>query len=177
MGKTASGKDLAVSKLVSDYGYEKLVTYTTRPMRDGEIDRVTYHYISVDEFFEKVDSGFFAEYKRYETAFGEWYYGSAKEDYENDTDNIVTILTPDGVRDVLNMLDKKPVIVYLYANIPTIKERLIKRGDDRVEAERRIEHDKADFKDAPELADRIVYNNGDRDIDEVVKEIAEFLKK
>ena len=36
IGKTASGKDLIVKKLCNDYGYNKIVTYTTRPMRKGE---------------------------------------------------------------------------------------------------------------------------------------------
>lgn len=175
MGKTASGKDLVVSRLVSDYGYKKMVTYTTRPMRKGEVPDVTYHYISEADFFEKVSAGFFAEYRKYDTIHGTWYYGSAKKDYEVDSDKTVVILTPSGVKEVLGVLDRKPTIIYLYANIRTVKERLIKRGDDNAEAERRVMRDIADFKDAPEMADRIVYNNGDRDVDEVVEEIIKLL--
>lgn len=171
MGKTASGKDLVVSKLVKEYGYKKMVTYTTRPMRRGEVSDVTYHYISEAEFLQKVATGFFAEYRKYDTVHGAWYYGSAKKDYEEDSDKTVVILTPAGMKEALGVLDKKPTIIYLYANIRTVKERLIKRGDNRTEAERRIMYDLVDFKDAPEIADRIVYNNVDRDIDGVVDEI------
>lgn len=174
MGKTASGKDLVVSKLVKEYGYKKMVTYTTRPMRKGEVSDVTYHYISEADFFEKVSAGFFAEYRKYDTVHGTWYYGSAKKDYEEDSDKTVVILTPSGVKEVLGVLDKKPTIIYLYANIRTVKERLIKRGDNRAEAERRVMHDLVDFKDATEIADRIIYNNGDRDSDEVVDEIVKL---
>ena len=33
LGKTASGKNTIVNKLVKNYGFKQLVTYTTRPKR------------------------------------------------------------------------------------------------------------------------------------------------
>ena len=96
LGKTCSGKDTILNKLVKDYGYFKLTTYTTRPMRKGEIQDKTYHFVSEEEFLDKLNSEFFLEHKKYETAEGEWYYGSAKEDYENGDNNSVIILTPSG---------------------------------------------------------------------------------
>lgn len=33
LGKTASGKDTVLNKLVREHGYKKIVTYTTRPKR------------------------------------------------------------------------------------------------------------------------------------------------
>ena len=47
MGPSCSGKDTLFSE-VSDYYLGKLkqiVLYTTRPMRTGEIDGITYHFI------------------------------------------------------------------------------------------------------------------------------------
>ena len=80
LGKTASGKDTVLNRLVKEHGYKKIVTYTTRPKREREIQDVTYHFIGEDEFKEKIESGFFLEYKEYRSAHGTWYYGSAKED-------------------------------------------------------------------------------------------------
>ena len=40
MGKTCSGKTRIVEELCKKYGYHKLVTYTTRPMRKAERDGV-----------------------------------------------------------------------------------------------------------------------------------------
>ncbi len=37
LGKTASGKDTILNRLAENYSYKKLITYTTRPMRKGEI--------------------------------------------------------------------------------------------------------------------------------------------
>ena len=82
LGKTASGKDTIVNYLVKNLGYKKLTTYTTRPMRPGEVQNLQYHFISEEDFKEKISHGFFLEYKTYHTEFDDWYYGSAMEDYE-----------------------------------------------------------------------------------------------
>ena len=79
VGKAASGKDSVVRELVENHNYKKLVTYTTRPMRNGEKQDITYHYISEKEFKNKIQEEFFAEWKSYNTKFGTWYYGSALE--------------------------------------------------------------------------------------------------
>ena len=86
IGKTASGKDKTVSELVSKHGFKKVITYTTRPMRKGEEQDITYHYILEEEFKQKIEDGFFAEWKSYNTEFGTWYYGSACGFYLNGND-------------------------------------------------------------------------------------------
>ena len=45
VGKTASGKDTIIKELTEN-GWDKVVTYTTRPIREGEKEGITYHYIS-----------------------------------------------------------------------------------------------------------------------------------
>ena len=82
MGKTCSGKTRIVEELCKKYGYHKLVTYTTRPMRKAERDGVDYHFISAKEFMDKINMRFFAEYKQYDTNDGIWLYGVAKSDID-----------------------------------------------------------------------------------------------
>lgn len=175
IGKTASGKDTVVNELVN-YGYEKIVTYTSRPMRTGEEENVTYHYISEDEFKSKINDGFFLEYKKYNTECGTWYYGCALNDFNKDTKNKVIILTPDGYRDFLNKVFIPHKSIYLYANNTTIKGRLIKRGDKKDEAERRLNHDNNDFKGIENEVNKIVYNNNDNTISNVLKEILNYME-
>lgn len=173
LGKTSSGKDSIVNKLISEHDYHKIVTYTTRPMRDGEIQDKTYHFVTEKDFLKKVDDNFFAEWKTYDTIYGPWYYGSAKEDYQTEAENDrnVIILTPDGYRDVIKALGYKPPSIYIYASDETIKQRLIERGDNPKEAERRLKHDTDDFKDVELLANMVVSNDGDKSLDEVVEKI------
>ena len=177
IGKTASGKDSIANRLVSDYGYKRIVTYTTRPMREGEVQNVTYHFVSNDEFDDKVKQNFFAEWKQYNTEFGIWYYGTALEDLINADENTIVILTPDGYRDVLKKSIKKPTSIYIYANNETIKKRLLKRGDDKNEAQRRLNHDNIDFNGIQNEVDKIIYNNDETNIEEVVHKIVEFLNE
>lgn len=177
LGKTSSGKDKTVNELISKYGFNKLVTYTTRPIRKNEKQDITYHFISEEEFLQKVDNNFFAEWKSYNTEFGVWYYGTALEDLECTSDNTVIILTPDGYRDIIKKLSNKPKSVYIYANNPTIKERLVARGDNKDEAQRRLKHDNVDFKGIENEVDKIFYNNKGTNIDDVVNNILNWLEK
>ncbi|WP_440486694.1 hypothetical protein, partial [Salmonella enterica] len=49
-GKTASGKNAVVNELVKRHWYHQITTYTTRPLRKGEKQDITYHFISDEEF-------------------------------------------------------------------------------------------------------------------------------
>lgn len=176
MGKTASGKNLVRDRLVENRHFSPIITYTTRPMRKDEKQDITYHFISTDEFIEKINNGFFAEWKDYVTNDGIWYYGTALDDCMNASDKDVIILTPDGVRDLKNN-NVNLIAVYLYSNLKTIRHRLEFRGDDLKEVERRISSDIKDFKDAEMLADRIVYNNLNDNIDNVVENVLYWYEK
>ena len=177
-GKTSSGKNAVVNELIKNHGYRQIITYATRPKRKGEKQDITYHFISDEEFKQKIDEGFFAEYKSYNTKFGTWYYGTALEDLKNADDKSVIILTPAGYRDVRSELHNENITcIYLYANNATLKKRLVKRGDDPKEADRRLAHDAKDFKNFEYEADRVVYNNYDENLDNVVNKILDVVEK
>ena len=164
-----------VKKLV-EKGYSRIVRYTTRPIRKGEKQGVTYHFITKEEFTQKIEEGFFAEYQSYNTEFGVWYYGTSLEDLHNANDKSVIILEPQSYRDIKEELsDKNVTCIYIYANNSTIKKRLEKRGDNHNEAIRRMESDNEDFKGFENEVDRIVYNNDGTNIDEVVSKIFEYI--
>lgn len=171
LGKTASGKTTIVNKLVNEYGYKQIVTYTTRPMRQGEIQDKTYHYISNDEFSKKIEEGFFAEYTLYHTVFGDWYCGTPLDDLQNAEKNSVVIVTPGGYRDIIESIGYKPFSFYIDSDEATIRFRLAKRGDNYKEIERRIAHDNKDFKGVEYLADRIIMNYSERNINDIAKKI------
>lgn len=171
LGKTASGKDTIQEFLINNFGYKKLITYTTRPMRKGEKQDINYHFITEEEFKEKISHGFFLEYKIYHTKHGDWYYGSAKEDYKKVDDKTIVILTPQGYLDLLwELKNIKHDAIYIKCSIEEIKKRLIKRGDDQNECERRILADINDFQFVEDIVDRVVINEN-KTIEEVVKEI------
>lgn len=182
IGKTCSGKDTIVNELIKKYGYKKLVSYTTRPMRTKEKQDVDYHFIKKEEFLDKIENDFFMEYKKFETAFGDWRYGSSETDYLNAGKDTIKIIEPNGLQDILykikkNKLNITPICIYIYANNKTIKKRLMQRGDDKKEAERRLTQDNKDFSKIQCVANRIFYNNGDKSLDDVVDEINDYIQR
>ena len=46
VGASATGKSVVVKKMKDLFNVEKLVTYTTRPMRVGEVNDIDYHFIT-----------------------------------------------------------------------------------------------------------------------------------
>ena len=176
-GKTCSGKTRIVDELCKRYDYKKIVTYTTRPIREGEKDGIDYHFISDEEFQEKIDSGFFAEYKIYDTKFGLWYYGVSAHDILKAGSKDIVIVTPAGFDDITTKYPSLSYcLFYIYTNTSSIKKRLKKRGDNDKEAERRFETDREDFKGFESKADRICYNNdGNDNFEQVVTYIKEYL--
>lgn len=174
IGKTASGKDKIVNELISKYGFKKVITYTTRPMRKGEKPDITYHFITEEDFKQKINKGFFAEYKTYDTEFGVWYYGTAFDDLKKADDKTVIIITPNGYKDIIGKLENKPLSIYIYANNTTIKKRMLQRGDNKNEAQRRLIHDNKYFKGIESEVDKIIYNNDGANIHNVVDKILKF---
>lgn len=174
LGKTASGKSEIVKKMVEEHSFKKILTYTTRPMRRGEKDGVDYHFISDKDFNEKISNNFFAEWKTYDSAYGLWYYGTAMSDILKSNKRSVLIVTPQGYRDLVDILGFRPRSIYICANQNTIETRLKSRKQKAEEKKRRIQKDNEDFKDVYNLVDKIVYNNLDDELNVVVDKVIKY---
>ena len=76
LGKSASGKDTLYRKLMEmgDLVLGTIVSYTTRPIRDGEKDGREYHFTTVPSFLEDQEKGLVIESRCYDTVMGPWYY-------------------------------------------------------------------------------------------------------
>ena len=176
MGKTCSGKDTIAKELVK-LGWDRIVTYTTRKKRRNEKDGKEYHFISEPEFLDKINKGFFAEYKSYKIADGSTvYYGSPLEDLQSTSKNKFIILTPQGYRDFLSKINSDHVSVYIYSDDSTIRKRLKARGDSKEEAQRRIQADRIDFRDCEVLVHKIVYNYDGYNIKDVTNKICDIVR-
>lgn len=172
MGKTASGKDIIAKELVSNYKFGKIITYTTRPPRPNEKDGVDYYFISQSDFQKKIKADFFVEWKVYQSAFGDWYYGTAFEDLKQDS---VLILTPTGVKDFAK--NTKCMFRTVLIDVPkeVRLQRLMERGDKYVEALRRLEHDEKDFENpfVRQLTD-LKIQNVNCSVESIAQEISNY---
>lgn len=173
-GKSCAGKNAIADELLRR-GYERCITYTTRPIREKEVDGVDYHFVSDEQFQKYLETGFFAEYIKYTTVFGEWWYGTAAKDFEEVNDKKFIILTPEGIAQIKNVTGLNPKVIYIHANPKTINKRLKDRGDNKEEADRRMEQDTIDFKGFEKVADKIYYNNLGTNISDVADKIERFV--
>ena len=55
MGKSSSGKDTIFNIIKDKLKVNTYVMYTTRPIREGEVEGKTYNYISDDEMQKYID--------------------------------------------------------------------------------------------------------------------------
>ena len=168
VGESASGKSSIEKHLVNHHGFNKVVSYTTREPRQGEVDGIDYHFIDAERFLELKKQGFFAE----TAVYNDWNYGTAKEDC---TDDKVAVLTPHGLRQVTK-LDGINVTSF-YINVPR-RDRLIKilqRGDNIEEAYRRSLSDVGQFDGISDEVDFIVSNpNYQKTIKEMTNEVLDL---
>ena len=140
VGQIASGKT-TLAQFMEAHGFERIVTYTTRPKRTGEKDGLSYHYLSDNEFTEKAESGFFAEATSYSAKFGHVRYGTSRESLETpDGVNKVIVLNPQGVI-ALKDAGHDIFVVYLDMSQEVLMRRALKRGDTPAEIGRRITDD------------------------------------
>lgn len=173
-GKSTTGKDSISDELIK-LGYKRLITYSTRDKRENEIDGITYNFISISDFLEKLSKDFFLEFRYYNTENGISFYGSSKESYKKADDNTFCILTPSGLRKLKE--NNIPYTAFLIdISDEEILRRQILRHDEPTEAERRFKADKIDFEHCEELIDYTI-NNENRNVSDVAREIDRMYKQ
>lgn len=178
IGKSGSGKTSVANELEKSYGYEKLITDTTRPMRNGEKDKVDYNFRTVEEFEELKNNGYYGESMTYNTKFGPFSYGSNKEYYKDYNEKSVIVLNPIGFYEVKNNKDLTNgnfISVYLKViDENLLLNRLIDRDDDPEEIKRRWKADTIDFDGIENEVDYVVEVVKGKSVKELAKEINEL---
>ena len=146
VGKAASGKDHLAKKLV-ERGFNKDVSLTTRPEREGELDGTDYFFVS-ERDFDRMES----DNQFYESVqFNGWKYATLLESWKR---NDVFIMTPSGVNQISKEERKDSFAIYIDIPIEVRRKRLELRSDaDKVE--RRIEADEKDFENFTDYDIRI----------------------
>lgn len=76
LGKSATGKDTVFARLIDDkeLNLERIVPYTTRPIRPGETDGEEYYFVDEAKLAEYIRKGKIIERRQYNTVHGIWNY-------------------------------------------------------------------------------------------------------
>lgn len=139
IGASASGKTEIAKILIEKYGFSKLVTYTTRDMREGEVNGIDYHFISIEEFEKKKKKREFLETARYHNT----YYGSPKKGAD---EMKVIIVEPKGANSIFRKNLPKTIFIYLETDQLIRRVRMLNRGDKLENVESRFKEDKKHFR-------------------------------
>ncbi|MGI8669064.1 MAG: guanylate kinase [Aridibacter sp.] len=108
------------------------VSYTTRKMRVGEIDRRDYFFVSVDEFKKLIENNEFLEFAEVHKNF----YGTSKRQVEKETDegnDIILEIDVQGAEEVQKKLPNSIGIFILPPSYKVLAERLIERNTESQE--------------------------------------------
>jgi len=120
IGKAGAGKD-SIQKATCELHplmFHPIVSCTTRPAREGEVEGVDYHFISLNEFTRKVLNGDMLE----ATEFRDWFYGTTLESLSKDKINI-GVFNPAGVEALLE--DSRLDVIVFEVTAPD-KQRLMR---------------------------------------------------
>ncbi|MDD6667301.1 MAG: guanylate kinase [Lachnospiraceae bacterium] len=131
LGKSATGKDTVAEKVLEDLKDRlfPIVPYTTRPIREGEKQGETYHFVSREEMETLDRQGLIIEKRVYQTVAGPWSYFTVDDgNIDLDHKNYLSIGTLESYVKFRDYFSKDKVLpIYLYIDDGERLERAIRR--------------------------------------------------
>lgn len=146
----------AVRERLPHLGYS--VSYTTRRPRKGETDGKDYHFISTDEFLNRISDSRWAEWAK---VYGN-YYGTSADDLNTWVSAGKDVLLDIDVNGAMQIKKKYPGCVSIFILTPSLsvlEERLYSRRTDSPEIiAMRLENAKNEIA-AQDQYDHVIVNN------------------
>ena len=171
-GPAGSGKGTVGGRLRELSPFEFSVSATTRAPRPGEIDGVHYHFITKEDFKQKIETGEMLEHAEY---VGN-YYGTPKAPVDAALSEGKNILLDIEVQGALQIKEKMPDAVMIYILPPdyeTLLSRIRGRG---TETEEVIQKRMTQARGEIEVFDQYDYIVTNDDFDRAAHDILAILK-
>lgn len=131
------GKDTILEQVFkTDVNLHYAVSATTRPMREGETNGVSYHFKTREQFENMIKNNELLEYTEY---CGN-YYGTVKKTVETmleNGENAVLKIEVEGASNIKNLFPEAVLIFILPPSVKELERRLRKRGTEDEDAVRR----------------------------------------
>ena len=168
-GTTCAGKDTVVKKLLDmNKNITKSTSYTSRPIRPGEVDGINYYFVNKEEFENKIENDDFLEYAKVQ--YGA-YYGTPKKeviDILNSGKDVILVIDVQGAKIIKEKFPETLLIFILAPSMKEIKNRLLSRSTES--KEQIVERFKLAYQEVNEIANYnyVVVND---DIDECVNKV------
>jgi guanylate kinase len=174
VGPSGTGKSTIIDGVVSRLpNIERIVTYTTRERRSGEVEDFEYHFVSTEEFERLKAEGELAEWQ----AFYGHQYGSSRTRLESAiTDGLDLIGAYDvlGSVELMNRYPRHVVTIFILPpSVEELRHRLIDRyGEETEEGRIRLERLEMEMS----YADSFKYQVSNVDLEEAIEDIAGIVR-
>ncbi|NQT49583.1 guanylate kinase [Candidatus Kuenenbacteria bacterium] len=159
-GTSGVGKTTIAYKLMEQIpNLKRLVTYVTREARPGEVDGVDYHFVTVEQFKQKLADGDFFENAEH---YGN-YYGNSLKDLEkiwDDGNTAMAVLDVKGVNSTKAKFPNAKSIFILPDNLENLKKRIRQRPMSDEAFEKRWELIPEEMKQADSYDFQVVNEEG-----------------
>ncbi|MBQ7257963.1 MAG: guanylate kinase [Abditibacteriota bacterium] len=169
-GPSGVGKDTVLEYLKSSFSLNKVVTATTRPPREGEIDGVAYDFMTKEDFQQRIKEDYFVEYASYADNF----YGTPRKNVEkliNEGKNALLKIEVQGAVNVKKIMPETVLIFLAPPSMEFLEERLRGRGTDSEEdIEKRLKTAKTELEHI-KYYDYLIVNEESEKTAEIVKGI------
>lgn len=186
MGKSCSGKDTVFKKIMESdqLNIKSVVGYTTRPIRQGEVDGEEYFFKDRDFLEEVKERGTLIESRDYNTVHGIWSYFTMDDGQINfDGPDLLYIGTLESYVDIRDYYGFANVVpIYIEVSSETRLARAKQREEEQdtpkyEEMKRRLKADDEDFSKEKLKAVGIEKRYSNEILDDCVEEIIKTIKE
>ncbi len=128
-GTTCAGKGTIIQKLLEhNPNLELSISYTSRPIRGGDVNGKDYYFITQEEFEKKIENGDFLEYAK--VHYGR-YYGTPKRELEEKLasgKDVILEIEVQGASQVKELFPETILIFVMAPSMEEVKRRIKARG-------------------------------------------------
>lgn len=185
MGKSSCGKDTIYRELVKNekLGLKPIIPYTTRPIREGEMEGKEYHFVDDNKVTALQEENRIIELRAYNTVYGIWkYFTVDDEQIDFAKGNYIYIVTLEGylkIRDYYG--EDKVKAIYIEVEDGERLIRAIQRERTQTvpkyeEMCRRFLADSGDFSEDKLQEARITTRFNNTSLQETIDRIVEYIE-
>lgn len=133
---SGAGKTTITHSLMKKMLWKECISHTTRPMRQGEVEGITYYFVSREEFKKMIKNNELTEMVNYDGN----YYGISKAEIERvmtSGSHVFIIVNYDGYKQIKSVYPDA-VGIFLYMSKEDCMANMLLRGDSLDSALKRI---------------------------------------
>lgn len=178
---SGTGKSTIIDRIIDDPALrlEFSISATTRSPREGEVNGVHYHFLSVEEFKDAIANDGLVEY---EEVYPGRFYGTLKSEIariqEKGNNAILDIDVKGGVNVKRMYGDKARSIFIMPPSIETLRQRLLSRATDSIEAiNQRVDKAAFELTFSDKFDKQVVNDDLDKAVEETRQLILDFIKQ